>query len=504
MTFFEGKNMGLIKRDSIAITVLSYVGAGVGYVNKILLFPNFLSEEQVGLTSILISLAMIYAQFSALGVNSTVVKFFPFFRTPDRRHNGLFFWSALTVSVGFILFTILFLVFRQPVMDYFAKESPLLSHYYLLLIPLGLTTLFYNFFSSWLQAFQRTVVSTAVYDVLLRLLITAEITLYALGVLDFEQFMVGYVLIYFVPTLILLLYTAYLRQMNLRPVLTRRTRRLLSVAGVYGLWQYLGGASMYVTGVIDQTMLAGIQGLLEGGIFSIMLYMVSAMMIPTRSMIKVSTPVIAGLWKERDTATMQRMHRDASGMNLIVGAYIFLMIWVNLDNIFSLMPASYAAGRYVFLFLGLGRIVEMYAGLTGAILVTSKRYRADFAFSIFLVVMTVATNAALIPPLGMNGAALATMSTVILYNGMRIFFVWRFFRIQPFAAKDLSVPVMLVGAAAVSLAIPSLGNFWVDAPLRTVAISALFVLPLYALKVSQPFNQLVDDSLRKIGLLRRS
>ena len=91
--------MGIVKRDSIAITVLSYVGVVVGYVNKILLFPNFLSEEQVGLTSILVSLAVMYAQFSALGINSTVVKFFPFFRTPDRRHNGFFFWTALGLSL---------------------------------------------------------------------------------------------------------------------------------------------------------------------------------------------------------------------------------------------------------------------------------------------------------------------------------------------------------------------------------------------------------------------
>ena len=118
--------MGIVKRDSIAITVLSYVGVVVGYVNKILLFPNFLSEEQVGLTSILVSLAVMYAQFSALGINSTVIKLFTFFRTADKRHNGLFFWSALGVSVGFVLFTALFLIFREPVMHYFAMESTLL------------------------------------------------------------------------------------------------------------------------------------------------------------------------------------------------------------------------------------------------------------------------------------------------------------------------------------------------------------------------------------------
>ena len=469
--------MGIVKRDSIAITVLSYVGVVVGYVNKILLFPNFLSEEQVGLTSILVSLAVMYAQFSALGINSTVVKFFPFFRTADKRHNGLFFWSALGVSVGFVLFTALFLIFREPVMHYFAKESPLLSEYYLLLIPLGLATLFYNFYSAWLQALSRTIISSAVNEVLLRLLITAEISLYALGVLNFEQFIVGYIAIYFVPMLILLLYTLYLRESHLHPVITSRTKKLVTIAGIYGLWQYLGGASVFLTNVIDQTMLAGMEGLMQGGIYAIMMYMVSAMLIPYRSMVKVATPVVTNLWKERDMAGMQRIHRDV-----------------------SLMNASYSAGRYVFLFLGLGRIFEMYAGLTGVILITSKRYRYDFTFSVLLVGMTVASNAALIPSLGMNGAAIATMSTVIVYNLIRIGFVWKFFRIQPFAATDCWI-VLLTGAmVGLSALIPYLGNFILDAAVRTLVISLLFGATVYYTNASPQLNATLDGLLARIGI----
>lgn len=60
------------------------------------------------------------------------------------------------------------------------------------------------------------------------------------------------------------------------------------------------------------------------------------------------------------------------------------------------------------------------------ILITSKRYRYDFTFSILLVGLTVATNAALIPSLGMNGAAIATMITVVVYNLIRMAFVWKF------------------------------------------------------------------------------
>jgi len=100
---------------------------------------------------------------------------------------------------------------------------------------------------------------------------------------------------------------------------------------------------------------------------------------------------------------------------LIVGSFLFLLIWVNLDNIFSLMPGSYSDGRYVFLFLGLARVMDMYSGLNGTILVTSKKYRYDFTFSLMLVALTVASNALLIPRWGMTGAALATMITVLAW-----------------------------------------------------------------------------------------
>ena len=239
---------------------------------------------------------------------------------------------------------------------------------------------------------------------------------------------------------------------------------------------------------------------MQGGIYAIMMYMVSAMLIPYRSMIKVATPVVTNLWKERDMKGMQRIHREMSQMNLIVGCFFFLAIWINLDNIFSLMPDSYSAGRYVFLFLGLGRVFEMYAGLTGVILITSKRYRYDFTFSILLVGLTVATNAALIPSLGMNGAAIATMITVVVYNLIRMAFVWKFFRLQPFAIKDCWVVILTAAMIGLSTVIPYLGNFILDAAVRTLVISVIFGGVIYYSHTSQQLNETIDELLAKVGI----
>ncbi len=490
--------VGTVQRDSITITILSYVGIVIGYVNKILLLPNFFSETQVGLVNILVSFSVIYAQFSALGINFTIVKFFPFFRTEDRTHNGLFFWSGVGVSFGFILFTLLFLLFRNPVMEYYSQESPLLSQYYLLLIPMGFTTLFYNFFTSWLQAFHKNVISSFSNEIVLRLLVTIEISLYVFKVLTFEQFVIGYVLIYFVPTVILLIYTLRLHYTRYKPCFSRRVKKLASIASVYGFWQYLGGTSNYIVPTVDQAMLAGMWGLAENGIYGIMLCLVSVMQMPYRSLVKVSTPVVTELWKARDFQGMRHISREVSLMNLIAGCYLFVIIWVNLDNIFSLMPEQYSAGRYVFLFLGLGRIIDMYSGLNSAILMTSKKYRYEFLMSLFLVGLTIGTNLLLIPRFGMNGAALATMISIIIFNIGHVTFVWRFYRIQPFALKDSVVALIGLLSIGVSALIPTMGHFILDAVIRTLIITAVFGIPIYLSGISPTLNTTIERFYHRI------
>lgn len=495
--------MGIVRRNSITITILTYVGMAIGFVNKILLFTNFLTEDQVGLINIFTSVAAAYAQFSALGINASVIKFFPFFQSHKKRGiDGLFTWSVLVISAGFILVTLLFLLLQRPVTEYYAAQSPLISQYYLLLIPLGLTTLFFNFFSNWLQALHKTVISSVAYEVILRLLVTAEISLFAFKLIDFGQFVAGYVLINFVPTLILLVYALTTRKISLKVRFEFRIRKLLKISGIYGLWQYLGGASTYITPVIGQLLVAGIKGLATGGIFTIMQYLGSFIIAPYRSIVKVSTPIVAGLWKVRSMQEMQKLYRNVSLVSLIIGGFLFLIVWVNLDNLFTLMPDTYRSGRYVFLFLGLGNIFEMYAGLNGAILVTSRKYRYDFAFSILLMVLTITTNLLLIPPMGMTGAALATMISSFVLNLFRIVAVWRFFRLQPFAWVDLLVVALVAALVGISALIPTIGNFISDAVVRTLLVSAAFCTAVYASRISPEANTMADKVLRRLRLKR--
>ena len=82
--------MGIVQKASIKLTVVLYLGAALGYLNRILLFTHFLSADQVGLAGILINAAALYAQFATLGIPSISNKFFPFFHNKEKGHHGFF------------------------------------------------------------------------------------------------------------------------------------------------------------------------------------------------------------------------------------------------------------------------------------------------------------------------------------------------------------------------------------------------------------------------------
>jgi O-antigen/teichoic acid export membrane protein len=106
--------MGIVQRDSFRITIIAYIGAAIGYINKIFLFTNFMEPDQVGLANLLITIALIYAQLASMGSYNIIYKFFPFFNDRKTHHNGFLFGISALAMAGFLLTTILFLLFQKP------------------------------------------------------------------------------------------------------------------------------------------------------------------------------------------------------------------------------------------------------------------------------------------------------------------------------------------------------------------------------------------------------
>lgn len=88
---------------------------------------------------------------------------------------------------------------------------------------------------------------------------------------------------------------------------------------------------------------------------------------------------------------------------LAVGATLLVGPWL-----LAAFGPNYSEGQGVMIVLGLGMVVRAMAGQSGEVLVVAGRQREGIAISLAVLATTIVLCLALVPPLGMIGAALAT------------------------------------------------------------------------------------------------
>ena len=62
--------MGIVERQSIKGTLVSYAGAFIGFLTTFLIITEFLTPKEVGLTRNIVEAATLISSFALLGLNS--------------------------------------------------------------------------------------------------------------------------------------------------------------------------------------------------------------------------------------------------------------------------------------------------------------------------------------------------------------------------------------------------------------------------------------------------
>jgi O-antigen/teichoic acid export membrane protein len=152
---------------------------------------------------------------------------------------------------------------------------------------------------------------------------------------------------------------------------------------------------------------------------------------------------------------------------------------MNIDFLLSFLKPEFQEGKWVFLFLMIGRLMDMYFGLNGAIFSTSKKYKFDLLFTILLIGTVYGLNLVLIPIWGISGAAISTAFALIIYNVGRVVFVWRIYKMHPFTINQFK----MIGLAILTLILGDLLITVVTHSITTVFIQCILILLLFVLPI---------------------
>ncbi|WP_242093384.1 lipopolysaccharide biosynthesis protein [Aestuariivivens sediminicola] len=478
--------MGLVVTQSIKNTITTYIGFVIGGVNVLFLFTNFLSDAYFGLVQYIFSTAAIMMPLMAFGVHNTLVKFYSSFKTRQSQNSFLTIMLVLPLCVALPVGLIGYLCF-EGISVWMSSKNDIIRDYIWLIYVSAIFLAYFEVFYAWSKVQMRSVFGNFMKEIFHRLCTTVLLFTLYFDIISVNQFIYALVIVHALRMLTMALYAFSLRL----PVIC--FSRLLNMNSIlsYSALIILAGSVANIILELDKFMIGLYIEIENVAYYAVAIYIASVIAVPSRAMHQITNPLTAKLLNERNTRELRLLYRKSSLTLLIVGGLIFLLIVLNINELYYLIPEKYQGGIRVVILIGLAKLFDNFMGNNNAILFNSDYYRVVLALGLGLVLLTIVLNTYFIPHFGTIGAAYATFISIVTYNSAKLVFVKLRFEITPFCLNTLKVCLIL----AVFF---GLFYYWdfpfhpvLNIALKSVVIIVLYLVLIFRFKLSNDINRVL-------------
>ena len=225
---------------------------------------------------------------------------------------------------------------------------------------------------------------------------------------------------------------------------------------------------------VDILMLTALATLTDVGVYrvSVALAMVGA--LPVVASTTMFGPVIAELIYTQQVQRLNALLKLVTRWLVIVATPLYFTVLLLPDFVLSIFDTAYQSGAQALCILMLGQAVYVLAAPTGAILTNAGHSMLNLINGLVAVTINIALNAWLIPDHGIEGAAVASSTALVVWSILRLMEVAHLHRCSPISS-GLLVPLGIALVAGVA------SHFiLMDAPLwlRIAAVVAQLALGL--------------------------
>ena len=238
--------MGIIAKQSIKGSIYIYAGAVIGFLNVGLLMPKFFATNQVGLINLLIAITIIFSQLGGLGFTGVITRLFPYFRDKQKKHNGILTFGIIISVIGFFIVLILFFFLHDYLIQSNVEKSSLLGKNIYYIPVLTFFLILFVLFDNYNKVLFDAVLGVFLREFLVRFLNLIIILLFIFNYIGFSLFIFAYVVIFSLPTIILIFFLIkrkvfYLGKIN-KEMLIELKPEILKIAGFWIIAGFAGTA----------------------------------------------------------------------------------------------------------------------------------------------------------------------------------------------------------------------------------------------------------------------
>ncbi|MCX7547355.1 polysaccharide biosynthesis C-terminal domain-containing protein [Xanthomarina sp. F1114] len=483
--------MGIVVNQSIKNTLVTYLGFGIGAINVLFLYTSFLSDEYFGLVGYLLSTANIMMPLMAFGVHNTIIKFYSSFKTKQSQNSFLTLMLFLPLLV-IIPFGLIGYFAFSFISSWLAGDNIIVADYVWLIYITAISFAYFEVFYAWSKVQMQTVFGNFMKEVFHRVCTTILLLLLYADYLTVDQFINCIVGAYILRLVVMKLYAFSLRFPKLKFGRIPNLNAILK----YTTLIIIAGSVANVILEIDKFMINRYEAIENVAYYGVAIYIATVIGVPYRSMHQIVNPLTAKLLNEKNKTELKILYKKSSLTLFIISAFIFLIIILNINELYKLINENYVDGLIVVFIIGITKLLDSLLGNNNAILFNSDYYRMVLVLGVLLAVLTVVLNIVFIPIYGINGAAFATFIAILFYNISKIMFVYVKFRMLPFSVNTVKVIVLLLVGLGVFY-------FWdfpfhpiVNIALKSTLITISYGALVYTLNLSDDISTLLNKIFR--------
>lgn len=499
--------MGVVVRQTIKGTVMNYLGVLVGFITTFFIVTKYLTTEEVGLTRVLVDASILLSGLAQLGTNTSAMRYYPYFKDEKERDHGFFGWSVLIPLVGFVIFTILFFIFRQPIENYFSKNSALFVDYIYFVIPMAFFMMYLMVFETNSNLLLRIVIPKFIREVGIRLMTLLVYLLYAFKVIGLDGMVVALCLTYGIATVLNIIYLFSLKKVSFRIQPAYVSKWLRKDFVLYTFFLIATSLASNLIPFLNTFFVSGKLGLAVAGINTIAVYIASIVEIPYRSLAAISRPHISQGMKDNNIGDVNKLVKNVSLHQFMASIFIFFLIWINIDLLYSLIPNGnvYDEAKLVVLIIAVVKIVNTSLNVGATVLSYSKYYYYSLLFTIILTITAIVMNITLIPMWGMEGAAMASLISYVVYYALLLMFVNVRIKVNPFSLKEFYTLLIVISLFLIDGFLQRYLSQYIlemfdnkiigqiiDSVLRTSFLLMIGIFSIYKFNISKQVNDIIN------------
>jgi O-antigen/teichoic acid export membrane protein len=390
--------------------------------------------------------------------------------------------------IGFLIASFFLLYFKEFIIAQYRRESPLILDYFYYIFPFSFFLAFSTIVTTYLISLFKSTVPSYLNDVYVRVAYIILIVVYFFEWITLPQFIGSYISIYALQLILLIVYLlkedkpsllidwSFFKQQGLKEMIS------------FGLLLSFSSIAALGLKTLDSVLIGKFLPLGFVGIYAIASFIPTIIETPLNALDRIVTAKVAHAVVENDMTEVKDVFYKSVKYLSLIGGLLFVGINCNISFLLELVGKNFEQGNMVVWIISVSALINMMGGANTSIIFYSSKYWQGALLLFLLVIITFISNMLLIPRYGINGAAISTAISSLLYTLIKLALIYKKFKFQPYTINTLKTMGIIAICLAFNFVLPTFESPLINILLRSASLGGTYLLLTYWLKIVPEFH----------------